>query len=237
MKDWKKTLFGSFGLHFILLIGVALYFTYREVPKGDGLEPSSSPAAGNESSTNQTKKVKSIKDRDLGEAVPEEEQEAVIQEAWSLQEKKLADMSDEKKEAELQRGANLLRRSNVQEVEKATEQILNQFLPQEVSKEQVDGAASGKPLTFDPNSSFYSAVRKEKDKYIFIMKDKNGLKLESVIQENDMSEEDFRIYKIYALKNKYAQFGAILDKVSSAVGRMETPKEEKNNPSEELVEP
>ena len=57
------------------------------------------------------------------------------------------------------------------------------------------------------------------------MKDKNGFTLDNVIHKDDMDEEDLKLYRIYELKNKYAQFSVILDKVSEAATRMATPEE------------
>ena len=224
MRTWKKTIFGSFGLHIVLLIVVALYFAYRDPvkPKKSPPEKSGGIGSGSESHT-KNQKMKPLDERELGEAVPEAEKEFVIDEALTQQEDKLAKMSEEKKEAELQRGANLLRRSNVQEVEKAADQILSRFLPAE--EPEISAGVQKKATRFDPNSAFYFAVRKEGDNYIFVMKDKNGFTLDNVIHKDDMDEEDMKLYRIYELKNKYAQFSVILDKVSDAATRMATPEE------------
>jgi hypothetical protein len=224
MRTWKKTVFGSFGLHIVLLIGVALYFAYREPVKPQQSAPEKSGGLGSGAEDQpQNKKMKPLEERELGDSVPEAETEFVIEQALAKQEEKLASMSDEKKEAELQRGANLLRRSNVQEVEKAADQILSSLLPQENHKES--GGLQKKATRFDPNSAFYFAVRKEGDNYIFVMKDKNGFTLDNTIHKDDMDEEDMKLYRIYELKNKYAQFSVILDKVSEAATRMSTPEE------------
>ena len=92
---------------------------------------------------------------------------------------------------------------------------------------------------FDHNSAAYSAAEKKGDVYIFTLRDKYGRTMKHEIKEKDMTEDDHQLYRIYSLGSQYPQFGAILDKVSAAMSKVqeEQSKEESEKEKNKVKDP